>query len=209
MKRLLAATLLFGSACSTQTPSTPPPAGADTNNVAPSHGLLAVGSPAPDFSLQDQSGTTRTLSEQRGRPVVVYFYPRDSTPGCTTEACAFRDVWDRFRAAGAVVYGISVDDVQSHLEFAQEHALNFPLLADTERRAVEAFGVPTRLGMASRVTFLVDADGRVAKVYPDVDPGVHAAEVLADIAALPGAAVAPAEASGSQAVVDGAGAGGP
>jgi peroxiredoxin Q/BCP len=148
-------------------------------------GTLAVGTVAPEIMLQDQSGRVRTLSEHRGHPVVVYFYPRDATPGCTAEACAFRDAWTRLQATGAVVYGISTDDVESHLRFHDEHGLPFDLLADVDSTAANAYGVPVTAGFASRITYLVDANGAVAQVYPDVDPGVHADEVIAAIEALP------------------------
>jgi thioredoxin-dependent peroxiredoxin len=121
--------------------------------------------------------------------VVVYFYPKDGTPGCTTEACAFRDAWDRFKAANVQVLGVSVDDRQSHEIFSNQQKLPFPILADVEQTWVKAFGVPVKIGMASRVTFLIDPDGKVAKVYPDVDPGVHADEVLKDASRLTGAAL--------------------
>jgi len=146
---------------------------------------LAVGSPAPELTLQNQDGRVRTLSEHRGHPVLVYFYPRDATPGCTREACALRDAWDRLQASGAVVYGISTDDVASHLAFRTAHTLPFALLGDPEGTAARAYVVPVRIGFASRMSFLVDANGNLARIFPDVDPGVHADEVLAAIAALP------------------------
>lgn len=148
-------------------------------------GPLPVGASPPDLSAKDQHGAVHRLSEGRGHPVVVYFYPKDGTPGCTKEACAFRDAWDRFKAAGVLVFGVSTDDEKSHEEFAKEEKLPFPILADPEKVWVSAFGVSTTLGMASRVSFLLDASGKVARVYPDVDPGVHADEVLKDAAALP------------------------
>jgi peroxiredoxin Q/BCP len=135
--------------------------------------------------VRDQSGATRTLAAERGHPVVLYFYPRDATPGCTREACAFRDAWSRYQAAGAQVFGVSSDDVDSHRAFAAEHQLPFPLLADTEAHIADAYGVPHMGGFMQRVTFLIGADGKVARVFPSVDPGVHADEVLAAIAALP------------------------
>ncbi|RYE87040.1 MAG: peroxiredoxin, partial [Myxococcales bacterium] len=110
---------------------------------------------------------------------VVYFYPKDGTPGCTKEACAFRDVWGKYQAAGVRVLGVSEDDQASHKKFADEHRLPFSLVADDGSWA-RAFGVSTTLGMPSRVTFLIDAGGKVARVYPDVDPGVHAERVLGD-----------------------------
>jgi len=148
-------------------------------------GPLPVGAPVPDLSAKDQNGIVRRLADERGHAVVVYFYPKDATPGCTKEACAFRDAWDQFSKAGVQVLGVSTDNEASHAEFAKEHKLPFPLLADPDKAWTKAFGVSTKLGMASRVSFLVDSSGKVAKVYPDVDPGVHASEVLKDAAALP------------------------
>ncbi|MBX7191735.1 MAG: peroxiredoxin [Sandaracinaceae bacterium] len=145
---------------------------------------LAVGSPAPEIMLQSQEGRVRTLSEHRGHPVLVYFYPRDATPGCTQEACALRDAWDRLQSTGAVVYGVSTDDVASHRSFHDEHQLPFDLLSDPEETAARAYGVPVRMGFASRMSFLIDAQGNLARVFPDVDPAVHADEVLAAIQAL-------------------------
>ncbi|WP_437730256.1 peroxiredoxin [Sorangium sp. So ce1335] len=157
-------------------------------------GLLPVGAPAPDVFAADQNGAIQRLSDQRGRAVVVYFYPKDGTPGCTEEACAFRDAWDRFKQANVQIFGVSSDSRESHEKFSTENRLPFPILVDTDRTWANAFGVPTRLGMTARVTFLINPDGKVAKVYPDVDPGVHAEEVLKDAAQLTGAAlpVAPA-----------------
>ncbi|WP_437595826.1 peroxiredoxin [Sorangium sp. So ce590] len=157
-------------------------------------GLLPVGAPAPDVFAADQHGAIQRLSDQRGRAVVVYFYPKDGTPGCTEEACAFRDAWDRFKQANVQILGVSADTRESHEAFATEHRLPFPILVDTDHTWSNAFGVPMRLGTVARVTFLIDPDGKVAKVYPDVDPGVHADEVLKDAAQLTGAAlpVAPA-----------------
>lgn len=147
--------------------------------------MPAVGSVAPDIMLQDQTGRVRTLAELRGHPVVVYFYPRDATPGCTREACAFRDAWDRLQATGTVVLGISSDDVQSHVSFHDDQHLPFDLLADPENTAATAYGVPVHAGIESRVSFLVDRTGHIANVWPDVDPAVHCDEVLAAIGALP------------------------
>lgn len=150
-----------------------------------SSNLLAPGARAPDFRAQDQRNETVTLAAQRGHPVVLYFYPRDATPGCTREACAFRDVWARFEAVDARVLGVSTDDVASHASFAREHRLPFPLLADPDRAIMGAYGVGRVFGMASRVTFLIDREGVIRRVFPDVDPGVHATQVLDAIAALP------------------------
>ncbi len=147
-------------------------------------GLLPAGASAPDLSALDQEGKTRRLSDERGHPVIVYFYPKDGTPGCTKEACAFRDAWDRYKQAGVQIFGVSTDDVESHSEFAKEEKIPFPILADPGGAWTKAFGVSTTFGLASRVSFLIDAQGKVAKVYPDVDPGVHATDVLNDAAAL-------------------------
>jgi peroxiredoxin Q/BCP len=148
-------------------------------------GLLPVGSAAPELAATDQNGQPHTLSAERGHPVIVYFYPKDGTPGCTKEACAFRDTWKSFTDAGVQVFGVSADDQKSHEQFAKEEKLPFPILADPDHKWITAFGVGTRLGMASRVSFLLDKDGKVAKVYPDVDPAFHVDEVLKDAAALP------------------------
>lgn len=148
-------------------------------------GMVAVDQAAPAFMLQDQSGRVRQLSEYRGHPVVLYFYPRDATPGCTREACAFRDAWERLSATRAVVLGVSTDDVESHRRFRDEHQLPFDLLADLDGEVARRFGVPMRLGMSMRVTFLIDAQGVVRRVYEDVDPGVHADEVISAIEAMP------------------------
>lgn len=155
--------------------------------AAPSK-LLAVGRPAPAFSALDQSGKARTLAEFAGKPLLVFFYPRDGTPGCTREACALRDAWTEYERAGVAVVGVSTDDVAAHERFAREHRLPFALLADTDERMARAFGVEVYFRMARRVSFLLDAQGRVARVFPDVDPAVHAAEVLkaaAELAARP------------------------
>lgn len=143
-----------------------------------------VGSVAPDLSGADQAGTMRRIADEHGHPLVVYFYPRDGTPGCTKEACAFRDTWDRFKAAGVQIYGVSADDQKSHEQFAKEQKLPFPILADPAHTWSQGFHVPTRLGMDARVSFLIDPSGKVAKVYPNVDPALHADEVLADAAKL-------------------------
>jgi thioredoxin-dependent peroxiredoxin len=149
-------------------------------------GMLQVGATPPELSAVDQEGKTRRLSEERGHPVIVYFYPKDNTPGCTKEACAFRDSWDRFQKAGVQVFGVSTDDQKSHEQFAKEQKLPFPILADTDKTWLKGFGVSTNpLGMASRVSFLVDKGGKIAKVYPEVDPALHADAVLKDATALP------------------------
>jgi peroxiredoxin Q/BCP len=147
-----------------------------------------VGAAAPPFRLQDQNGRWVTLAEHRGRWLVLYFYPKDGTPGCTTEACEFRDNVFAFRDAGAAVLGISVDDVESHGQFATEHSLPFPILADDTKATARAYGVLYRalglLEVARRETFLIDPRGRIAKHYSQVAPKGHAEAVLADLKAL-------------------------
>jgi peroxiredoxin Q/BCP len=152
----------------------------------------AVGTPAPAFTLPDQNGKPVSLADYRGKWVVLYFYPKDGTPGCTTEACEFRDNIFAFRDAGAVILGISVDDVESHKEFASEHRLPFTLLADSEKQVARTYGVLRRMlgimELARRETFIVDPQGRVAKHYREVDPGSHSKQVLADLRTLQGGA---------------------
>jgi len=184
--RTLSTTLVLAlslTACGSTQSETPAASGAATESAAAA--APTVGAPAPAIMLQNQAGVVRTLAEHAGHPVVVYFYPRDATPGCTTEACAFRDAWDRLQANGTVVYGISTDDVPSHLRFHTEHNLPFDLLSDPEETAARAYSVPVRMGFASRMTFLVDRAGNTAQIFPNVDPGVHAEEILAAVAALP------------------------
>lgn len=145
---------------------------------------LAVGATVPSLRASAHDGTPVDLSALGGKLTLVYFYPKDGTPGCTAEACAFRDVWARYEAAGVQVIGVSADSAASHRAFAEEHHLPFPLIADEGNVWSEAFGVNTTLGMTHRDSFLVGRDGTIAKVYPGVDPGVHATEVLADAAKL-------------------------
>jgi len=155
-------------------------------STAASEGNLE-GNPAPEFRLQDQDGKWHTLQDYRGQWVVLYFYPKDDTPGCTTEACNFRDDIYRYKAKGAAVLGVSLDDVESHQEFAEKYELPFPLLADVDQHAAKQYNVLTTLGplkFAKRETFLVNPEGVVAKHYPDVNPDEHAKQVLEDLDAL-------------------------
>ena len=148
---------------------------------------VAVGSPAPEFELPDQEGQLHSLEDYRDQWVVLYFYPKDDTPGCTTEACEFRDNIFAFRDLNAQILGISLDDVESHKSFSEKHGLPFPLLADVEGTASSAYGVKTRmLGMevAKRQTFIIGPDGTIAKHYDKVDPDAHSKQVLADLAEL-------------------------
>ncbi len=152
---------------------------------------LEAGAAAPDFTLPDDSGALLTLSDFRGRPVVLYFYPKDNTPGCTAEACDFRDNLARAAGHGAVVLGISPDPVASHARFKARHALPFPLLSDSDHAVAEAYGAwggkkmygKTFLGLI-RSTFLIDAEGRIARVWRRVRVKGHVDEVLETLAEL-------------------------
>jgi peroxiredoxin Q/BCP len=147
---------------------------------------LKTGATAPEFSLPADDGTTVTLAGLRGKSVVLYFYPKDDTSGCTTEACEFRDSWKDVQQSGAVVLGVSPDPVTSHQKFKQKYQLPFPLLADTDHRVADAYGAWGEKSMYGRkyrgilrTTFLIDPEGRIARVFEKVRPEGHAAEVLA------------------------------
>jgi peroxiredoxin Q/BCP len=142
---------------------------------------IAVGSPAPTFRAVAHDGTLVDLAELRGRPVVVYFYPKDETPGCTKEACAFRDAWDRLAKRNVALIGVSGDDAESHRAFAAHHRLPFALVSDADGRIASAFGVPRVFGLVARHTVVIGPDGRVTHVHRSVDPMTHAAEIEAEI----------------------------
>ena len=152
--------------------------------------MVEEGKPAPDFELESDSGETVKLSDLRGKPVVLYFYPKDHTSGCTTQACGIRDAWSEFERAGAVVLGVSPDDVASHESFRADYELPFTLLADPDHEVAEAYGVwgeksrygRTYMGVV-RSTFVIGPDGTVEKVMRDVKPATHADDVLALLAA--------------------------
>jgi len=155
--------------------------------MAVAAGSLDVGQPAPEFELPDQQGQLHSLEDYRDQWVVLYFYPKDDTPGCTTEACEFRDNIFAYRELNAQILGVSLDDVDSHRKFAEEYSLPFPLLADTEGAAADAYGVKTKMmgwTVAKRQTFLIDPDGNIAVHYEKVDPDEHSAQVLADLKSL-------------------------
>lgn len=150
-----------------------------------------VGGVAPAFRLQDQNGHWRSPVDYQGHWLVLYFYPKDFTPGCTTEVCTFRDDIAKLRQAGASVVGVSLDDMKSHADFAAKYHVPFPLLADTDRKTASEYGVlHSMVGMhyAKRTTFLIDPQGKIAKVYADVDPKANSSQVLADLATLKQAA---------------------
>ena len=148
--------------------------------------MVEEGKPAPSFTLPSDSGETISLESLRGKPVVLYFYPRDDTPGCTAQACGIRDAWGEFEERGAVVLGVSPDSTESHEKFKGKYGLPFTLLADEDHATAEAYGVWVEKSMAGkkymgveRSTFVIDADGNVAKVMRRVKPDTHADDVLA------------------------------
>jgi peroxiredoxin Q/BCP len=148
---------------------------------------VTTGDPAPEFELSDQNGQLHSLEDYRDQWVVLYFYPKDETPGCTTEACEFRDNIFAYRELNAQILGVSLDDAESHKAFAENHGLPFPLLADVEGMAATAYGVKTRMfGMkvAKRQTFIIGPNGTIAKHYEKVKPAEHSAQVLADLKEL-------------------------
>jgi thioredoxin-dependent peroxiredoxin len=150
--------------------------------------MISEGQPAPDLELESDTGERVKLADFRGKTVVLYFYPKDDTPGCTTESCEFRDAYDRFREQGIEVIGVSPDPVKSHQKFKAKHELPFPLLADTEHKLAEAYGVwgeKKYMGRTydgiTRSTFVIDPEGKVAKAMVGIKPAGHAAQVLDDL----------------------------
>jgi thioredoxin-dependent peroxiredoxin len=153
--------------------------------------IPAVGDLAPDFTLDTDAGTPLTLSDLRGRPVVLFFYPKDDTSGCTTESCEFRDLLPRFDGVDAQILGISPDPVKSHVKFRDKYRLNYPLLADVDKVASNAYGVWQQKSMygrkymgVARTTFVIGRDGRITHVFEKVKPAGHAAEVAEALASL-------------------------
>jgi len=148
--------------------------------------MVKEGEPAPDFRLPADDGRTYALKDLRGKKVVLYFYPKDDTPGCTKEACSFRDNLARVTSKGAIVFGVSKDDLDSHAKFRQKYGLTFPLLSDTSGKVLEAYGVwkekslygKTFMGV-ERTTYVIDENGRIKKVFPRVKVDGHTDEVLA------------------------------
>ena len=147
--------------------------------------MLKVGDKAPDFTLKDETGKEISLSDFKGKKVVLYFYPKDNTSGCTKEACSFRDVYDDILEAGAIVIGISKDDLNSHEKFKSKYNLPFYLLSDTEHKVIEKYGAWQEKKMygksymgTARITFIIDEEGIIKKVYPKVKPEAHGEEIL-------------------------------
>ena len=152
--------------------------------------MVEEGKPAPDFELTSDTGERVKLSDLRGKPVVLYFYPKDDTPGCTTQACGIRDVYSDFRQRGAVVLGVSPDDEASHVKFKEKYSLPFTLLADPDHQVADEYGVWKERNLygkksmgIERSTFVIDAEGNVAKEMRRVKPDTHAADVLAALPA--------------------------
>ena len=147
---------------------------------------IQSGIPAPDFEMKDDTGVVRKLSDYQGRQVILYFYPKDDTPGCTKEACNFRDDYSAYEKAGVIILGVSPDTVESHVKFKKKFNLPFPLLADDDHKTCDAYGVwgPKKFMGKSyegvlRTTFLIDRDGTISMVYENVRPAEHSAELLA------------------------------
>ena len=146
--------------------------------------LPQQGETLPDLELTTESGRHVGTGELTGQKTVLFFYPKDDTPGCTKEACAFRDRMNDYAEADIQVYGVSLDSPDSHREFREKYGLNFPLLTDEGGRAAETLGVMGDRGTARRVTFLLDSEGKISKVYPEVTPQTHAGEILEDAASM-------------------------
>ncbi|MBQ1196263.1 MAG: thioredoxin-dependent thiol peroxidase [Clostridia bacterium] len=150
--------------------------------------MLEIGMKAPDFTLKDKNGNDFTLSSLLGKKVVLYFYPKDNTPGCTRQACAFAGAYKQFEAKGVEVIGISKDSVASHVKFAEKYDLPFILLSDPDRVAIEAYGVWQEKKMCGKVsmgvvrtTFIIDEKGNIEKIMPKVKPDTNAADILAEL----------------------------
>ena len=153
--------------------------------------MLDISTTAPAFTLPDQNGKTHSLSDYKGSWVLLYFYPKDNTPGCTAEACSIRDSYGDYKNAGIVVLGVSKDSVKSHKRFEEKYGLPFTLLSDESTDMIQAYGAWAQKSMfgkkymgIKRVSYLIDPNGKIAQVYPNVKPNEHADEVLADVKAL-------------------------
>lgn len=171
------AVLVLASGCSKESPS---PSGAEALPAAPP-APLSEGAAAPDVTFALSNGEQLSLASLRGKPVVVYFYPKDDTPGCTVEAQEIRDLYEQLKGTGATVIGVSTDAVDSHRAFAEKHGLPFGLASDESGALAKAFGVPMKNGRVTRVSFVVGADGRIKRTFPQVTPKGHAAELLAAV----------------------------
>jgi peroxiredoxin Q/BCP len=141
---------------------------------------LSVGDTAPQFTVKDTNGNTVSLSDYAGKTVVLYFYPKDDTPGCTKEACSFRDSYADYQGKDVIVFGVSRDDEASHKAFTDKYSLNFPLLADTDGALTRAYDVDGG-GYSKRVTYVIDGNGKISKVYTTINTETHAGDILAEI----------------------------
>ncbi len=173
----LALACVLGACSRTDKTQSGPPASASAE-------LLSEGATAPAIDTTAHDGTHVSLAALKGKPVVLYFYPKDDTPGCTKEACEIRDAWQKIQETGAIVLGVSTDDNASHVAFAQKYQLPFKLLPDNDEKIAKAYGVPIRMGHAKRVTFIIDRQGKIAKVFPEVNPAGHATEIISALTAL-------------------------
>jgi peroxiredoxin Q/BCP len=172
------------TACHDEPPAAAPLAANATTTSAPTTAAtpaLAVGSVPPDFSAIAADGEHLQLSALVGKPVVIYFYPKDETPGCTQEACSFRDAWNSLSAKGVVLIGVSADSDESHRDFARNHKLPFLLVSDSNGAIARQFGVPMNAGFLSRQSFVIGADGKLKKIYRTVDVTAHAAQIASDV----------------------------
>jgi thioredoxin-dependent peroxiredoxin len=154
-----------------------------TSNIAG----IEAGKPAPDFNLPDEKGEIKSLKSYAGKWIVLYFYPKDDTPGCTKEACNFRDDLHQLEKLGAQVIGVSVDDSQSHAEFSKKYSLPFPLLADKDGKVASQYGALANMGpikIAKRYTYLINPSGIIAKTYLNVDASKHSQEIIEDLTIL-------------------------
>jgi peroxiredoxin Q/BCP len=162
----------------------PAPAPAPTQAPTPAVAapdLLPVGSPAPEFTAVAHDGKKVDLAKLKGKNVVLYFYPKDDTPGCTKEACDFRDAWSKLEKSGVVVYGVSTQDTTSHKAFAEKYKLPFSLIPDDKGELAAKYKVPVVDGKARRITYLIGKDGKIKHVWPKVMPVGHASEILAEV----------------------------
>jgi len=169
------------TAASTSTSTSTSPSAPSSTPTTTSASSLAIGSPPPDFTAKASDGTSVHLAALKGKPVVVYFYPKDETPGCTKEACSFRDAWDNLQKMGVVLIGVSGDTDDSHKGFASHYKLPFLLVSDPNGELAAKFGVPFTNGYAARQSFVIGPDGNVKKIYRKVDVSVHAQEIASDV----------------------------
>ena len=182
MKRLFSVALLLAAACAACNKAEPTGTGAPAAASRVWSRDRRVSAPAIDTTAH--TGEHVTLAAFKGKPVVLYFYPKDDTPGCTKEASEIRDAWEALKKTDAIVLGVSTDGTESHVAFANKYQLPFMLLPDKDGTIAQAYGVPLTNGKAKRVTFVIDRAGKIAKVFPEVNPSGHAAEILAVLSSL-------------------------